>query len=100
VQAENETFDFELGFSFPLFTDVNGTLRTDIAYPFNIYGFHLETTLPSSSDFTILGSNLFLGSGGSNPFFIGPTIPENVNSFCILAFSFVMLAFLHKKHCT
>jgi hypothetical protein len=100
ISNNTQDFTFSLGYSFPLFTDSNGTLRNDINYPFDIYGLHIDVTLPSNPDFTIDNANLFMGGAGTHFFSIGPNLPENVNSLYILAFAFVMLAFFQKKCCT
>ena len=99
LSNDTTQFNFGLTYCFPLFADSSGTLRTDLSFPFNIYGLHIDLTLPTSQDFTINGANLFLGGGGSPSFEIGPHVPDQSNSFLLFGLSLVPLVLLMKKHC-
>ena len=88
-----ETFNLSLGFVFPLDN------QPHLTHPFGIYGFHIDFTLPTSTDFSIDSTNLFLGGGGS-PVFVTGNIPETGNTALLFAFPLLFLALLRKKHCT
>jgi hypothetical protein len=97
VTNGTENTGYLIGYSFPL-TNPDFSPRTGLPNLFNIYGFHLSLTLPVNDQFTINGTYLFLGGGGSPSFNIG--LPEVINPLYFLAFSFVILVLYRKIVCT
>ena len=78
----NEPFNYSLGYAFPIFNQND---------PFRIYGIHIDTTLPTNSNFTIRSTTLFLGGGGSPRFQIAP-VPETGTAAALLGLSLLALA--------
>ena len=86
--------ELPLAYDNPLFATPE-TLRTGLPNPFNVYGMHIDITLPTSDTLTINGAHLFLGGSSSPAFAIGPNVPESGNSLYLMLISFcaIMLYF-------
>ena len=92
-----ETFNYGLGYVFPLIDPETG-YRTDVTYPFDIYGMHLDITLPEDSRFQVLDAHFVLypstNKWGEQVYAIGPHVPEAGGTLPLFAISFlIMLGF-------
>ena len=89
----NRSFHYGLGAIFPMFTDPNGTPRTDVDM-LDFYGIHIDFTLPTS-DFEVLGSELLLSPGGSDQWkdrwAIGPHVPDTGSTINLLGLGLAIL---------
>jgi hypothetical protein len=88
-----ETIRYGLFGIFPMFTNPNGTPRTDVDM-LDFYGIHIDFTLPTS-DFEVLGSELLLSPGGSDQWkdrwAIGPHVPETGSTINLLGLGLAIL---------
>jgi len=79
---------------FPLFSDKNGTLATDITRPLDFYGARFNLTLPHNSDFSITEGGLTLTAVNFrffDPFRIGPHVPHSGSTITLFALALIGL---------
>ena len=90
-----EAFRLSLGFFFPLLPDETGRLGEDGPFPLDIYGAHLDITMPNGSGFHVTGGELGLFPNASeswhNQFQIGD-VPDS-GSTLLLGFVALVLLF-------
>ena len=95
-----ETFNYSLGFVFPLIEPV--TDDPNVTYPFDIYGMHLNITLPQNSNFQVLGGQfvLFPSSDKSweRVYAIGPHVPEGGGTLPLFAIALFATLGFYRKH--
>jgi VPDSG-CTERM motif len=80
------TFNFGLGYIFPLLNE-NGGSPSD-GTPLDFYGAHFEFVLPDAPGFEILGAQFDLfsnGTRGHDYFAIGPHVPDSGSTFALFA---------------
>ena len=86
---DDETFAYGLGFLRPMLNE-DGTRRVDTL---NLYGLHIEFTLPDSY-FEIVGDGFLMSPQGwnqwNNYFQIGP-VPDTGNTFTLFTLSLVLI---------
>jgi hypothetical protein len=97
-----ETFSYSLGFVSPLIDPATGP-RNHVAYPFDIYGMHLNITLPENGDFEVLGAQFVLGPPPSSKaweqvYAIGPHVPESGGTLPLFAIGLFAMLGLQRKH--
>ena len=92
-----ETFSYRLGFVFPL-TGPHDYL----GHPFDIYGMHLNITLPLNGDFQVLGGRFVLFPASSKAweriYAIGPHVPEGGWTLPLFAVGFLAVIGFQRKH--
>ncbi len=88
-----EAFRFGLADFFPLLADVNGTPRQGVIFPLDIYGAHLEITLPNAPAFQVTGGEFGLFAGNSQ-FQIGD-VPDNGATLPLALGAFLLLLAFH-----
>jgi hypothetical protein len=96
-----ETFNYTLGYVFPLIDPATGYPR-DVAYPFDIYGMHLDITLPRNGDFQVLGAQFVLyplsSKAWEQVYAIGPHVPEGGGTLPLFAIGFLAVLGFQRKH--
>jgi len=92
-----ETFNYSLGFVFPLMDQATG-----VAAPFDIYGMHLDITLPNHSAFQVLGAEFALFPASNKPweqvYGIGPHVPEAGATLPLFAIGLLAMLSFCRKH--
>jgi len=96
-----ETFNYSLGFVFPLIDPVTGN-ATDPTNPFDIYGMHLDITLPQNSNFEVVGAQFVLFPPSSNKpweqvYAIGPHVPDGGGTLPLFAIGLLATLRLYWK---
>ena len=95
IDPGGEAFRFALGGFFPLLADETGKPGEDGPFPLDIYGAHLDITMPYGSAFNVTGGQLGLFPNASEPwhnkFQIGD-VPDSGGTL-LLAFVAVVLLF-------
>ena len=96
-----ETFNYSLGFVFPLIEPAVTDDPNDVTYPFDIYGMHLHITLPNNGDFQVLGGQfvLFPSSDKSweQVYAIGPHVPEGGGTLPLFAIALLATLGFYRK---
>jgi hypothetical protein len=89
-----EAFRLALGGFFPLLADDPGKLGEDGPFPLDIYGAHLDITMPNGSGFHVTGGELGLLPNASQPWHNQFQIGDVPDSGCTLLLGFVALVLL------
>ena len=89
-----EAFHLALGGFFPLLADDAGNLGKDGLFPLDIYGAHLDITMPNGSGFHVTGGDLGLFPNGSEPWHNQFQIGNVPDSGCTLLLGFVAFVLL------
>jgi len=93
-----ETFSYSLGFVFPLIDPATG----GGAFPFDIYGMHLDITLPNNGHFQVLGAQFALFPPSSKSweqvYAIGPHVPESGGTLPLFAIGLLAMLGFQRKH--
>jgi hypothetical protein len=93
-----ETFSYSLGFVFPL---MDPATQGD-AFPFDIYGMHLDITLPNNGAFQVLGGQFVLFPSSSKSwqqvYAIGPHVPESGGTLPLFAIGLLAMIGFQRKH--
>ena len=96
-----ETFSYRLGFVFPLIEPAKSP-HDDVADPFDIYGMHLNITLPQNGDFQVLGGRFVLFPASSKAweriYAIGPHVPEGGGTVSLFAVGLLAVIGFQRKH--
>jgi hypothetical protein len=95
LTPSGEAFRLALGGFFPLLADETGRPAEDVLFPLDIYGAHLDITLPNDSAFDVTGGEIGLFPNASqrwrDQFQIGDVPDSGCTLF--LALSAVVLLF-------
>src|SRR6267143_2594401 len=89
-----EAFRLALGGFFPLLADETGRLGEDGPFPLDIYGAHLDITMPFGSTFHVTGGELGLFPNASQPWHNQFQIGDVPDSGCTLLLAFVAVGLL------
>ncbi len=89
-----EAFRLALGGFFPLLGDDTGKPGEDGPFPLDIYGAHLDITMPNGSGFHLTGGELGLLPNASEPWHNQFQIGDVPDSGCTLLLGFVALVLL------
>ena len=93
-----ETLSYSLGFVFPLIDPATG----GVAFPFDIYGMHLDITLPNNGHFQVLGAQFALFPPSSKSweqvYAIGPHVPESGGTLPLFAIGLLAMLGFQRKH--
>jgi hypothetical protein len=89
-----EAFRLALGGFFPLLGDDTGKPGEDGPFPLDIYGAHLDITMPNGSGFHVTGGELGLLPNASQPWHNQFQIGDVPDSGCTLLLGFVALVLL------
>jgi VPDSG-CTERM motif len=98
VTADNETFNFGLGYVFPLLNP-DGTPRDGVG-AFDFYGAHFDFVLPDAPDFDVLGAQFGLFANGTKRhdyFAVWPHVPDSGSTLALLALVLAGLWISHKR---
>ena len=92
-----ETFSYSLGFVFPLMEPATG-----VAFPSDIYGMHLDITLPNNPAFQVLGAQFVLFPPSSKSweqvYAIGPHVPDSGATLPLFIIGLLAMLGLYRKH--
>jgi len=95
-----ETFSYSLGFVFPLIDPAGPA--TGVAHPFDVYGMHLDITLPNNGAFQVLGAQFALFPPSSKSweqvYAIGPHVPESGGTLPLFAIGLLAMLGFQRKH--
>jgi len=89
-----EAFRLSLGVFFPLLPDETGRLGEDGPFPLDIYGAHLDITMPNGSAFDVTGGELGLFPNASQPWHDHFQIGDVPDSGCTLPLAFFAVVLL------
>jgi hypothetical protein len=89
-----EAFRLALGGFFPLLADETGTPSEDVLFPLDIYGAHLDITMPNGSAFDVTGGELGLFPNASQPWHNKFQIGDVPDSGCTLLLAFFAIVLL------
>src|SRR5439155_1883174 len=89
-----EAFRLSLGFFFPLLPDETGRLGEDGPFPLDIYGAHLDITMPNGSAFDVTGGELGFFPNASQPWHDHFQIGDVPDSGCTLPLAFFAVVLL------
>jgi hypothetical protein len=89
-----EAFRLSLGGFFPLLTDDSGRLGEDGPFPMDIYGAHLDITMPYGSAFNVTGGELGLFPNALQPWHNKFQIGDVPDSGGTLSFAFAAVVVL------
>jgi hypothetical protein len=89
-----EAFRLALGGFFPLLADDTGKPGEDGSFPLDIYGAHLDITMPNGSGFHVTGGELGLFPNASESWHNQFQIGDVPDSGCTLLLGFVALVLL------
>ena len=85
---------------FPLIDPATGD-PGDITYPFDIYGMHLDITLPQNSNFEVVGAQFVLFPPSNKPweqvYAIGPHVPDGGGTLPLFAIGLLATLRLYWK---
>jgi hypothetical protein len=94
TDSGGEAFRLALGGFFPLLGDDTGKPGEDGPFPLDIYGAHLDITMPNGSGFHVTGGELGLLPNASQPWHNQFQIGDVPDSGCTLLLGFVALVLL------
>src|SRR5438067_7908560 len=89
-----EAFRLALGGFFPLLPDETGTLGEDGPFQLDIYGAHLDITMPNGSAFDVTGGELGFFPNASQPWHDHFQIGDVPDSGCTLPLAFFAVVLL------
>jgi hypothetical protein len=89
-----EAFRLSLGGFFPLLADETGRPAGDVPFPLDIYGAHLDITLPNGSAFDVTGGELGLFPNASQLWHDHFQVGDVPDSGCTLLLALIAIALL------